>query len=748
MARPLAVIGFTYFLSLMAASVMGLSLTVVVAVLLALFFIMALVFRLFQKRPAVMAALLTGVAAMTLFGYHQAAVVIPQERMAGKDVPFKAVVLDEIERDNGSRCYVVTVTESADLPKGTRLLLWTADRETVFERYEVIGGEAASLRLVGSDRFFSSSKADGIRLQGWLSTGAEITLEGTHRPWYSFLFNIRDKLGSNIREELPGQDGALLMSMCLGNTNGLSGENELAFRGAGLSHLLAVSGLHTSVIAGGVLALLKLLRVPKRGAAVVTSFVILAFMVITGGTPSVMRAGIMCLVLLAGMLVNRKPDGLNSLGLALLLILIGDIDALYDIGLWLSFAAAWGLLVMVPFWRGYILRCPFWIKHKFFVPVAETLLVTMSATLATLPIIALSFGEFSMISPAANLLAVLPGSLLVEFGCLAAVVGCLPMLAPVSHLLFVVARGIASYLFAVVGRLGTTPLSRVRLDKPYLLFWLLTSLLFVYLGWRLLQIRGLRLSLALSLILLFFGVGTEMIAMKGVTSINALNAGNGNAVLLEKDGHRGLVMAGNSKGFAGRVASSLYYKGISQLDFIVLSDGSDRATFEIGTLLQAVETDCVLYPKEGTNSYQVEAFTSAQAAAIRCIPLENAQVTLWDEGELIRLEDGWLRLCMGQTRLLFCPEGGDAAALPNNWKQAHLVFFQVTPPQNAHILESLGGVMSCYAEKLPESAPLLPWGNYPLHFTAETGDVVAFTRGKGDMGFRRAIGSGRAATFN
>lgn len=733
MARPLAVIGFTYFLSLMAASVMGLSLTVVAAVLLALFFIFALIFRLFQRRVAVMAVLLTCVTALAAFAYHQVAVVIPQERMEGKNVPFTAVVLDEMLQESGSRCYIVTVTESMNLPKGTRLRLWTADRETAFDRYEVIRGEAANLRMLNSDSFFAASKADGILLQGVLSSGAEISIEGSRRPWYSFLYDIRDKLGGNIQGALPRQEGALLMSMCLGNKNTLSAEHEAAFRGAGLSHLLAVSGLHTSVIAGGVLALLKMLRVPKRASALVTGGVIIGFMIITGCTPSVMRAGIMCLVLLAGMLVNRQPDGLNSLGLALLLILVWDMDALYDIGLWLSFAAAWGLLVMVPFWRGYMQERPFWKKYKMLLPVMNALLVTLSATVATLPVLALSFGEFSMISPAANLLAVLPGSLLVELGCLAAVTGCLPLLVPVSRLLFGLAKWIASYLFAVTDWLGATPLSAVRLDKPYLIVWLMGSLLFCYLGWRLLHMRGLRLSLALSLILLFFGVGTEMIAMKGVTTITALDAGDGTAVLMEKDGHRALVMTGDSAGLAGRVANALHWKGISRLDFVVLPGGDDRAVFEIGSLLEAVETEQILYQQKGDNSYQVEAFASA--SAMRCVPLENAQVSFWDDGKLVCREDGWLRISVGDTRLLFCPGNGDAAVLPDSWKQAHLVLYKAKPPANPYDIEALGGVYSSYTDGLTEAAPHLPWGRYPLYLTAETGDVTAFTRGGGDLKF-------------
>ena len=70
---------------------------------------------------------------------------------------------------------------------------------------------------------------------------------------------------------------------------------------------------------------------PRRLSALLTAAIVLIFMALTGFTPSVTRAGVMCLVLLAGQMVRREADSLNSLGLSLLLILAANPFAVMDV---------------------------------------------------------------------------------------------------------------------------------------------------------------------------------------------------------------------------------------------------------------------------------------------------------------------------------------------------------------------------------------------------------------------------------
>lgn len=139
-----------------------------------------------------------------------------------------------------------------------------------------------------------------------------------------------------------------MTAMCTGDKTALSPDVTFGFRQAGLSHLLAVSGLHMAILAQAVLGLLRFLRVPRRWAALGAAGVVVPFMLLTGMTPSVVRSGVMCLVLLAGQLLRRRADSRNSLGFALLLLVLPNPYVVLDVGLQLSFAATVGLVALGP----------------------------------------------------------------------------------------------------------------------------------------------------------------------------------------------------------------------------------------------------------------------------------------------------------------------------------------------------------------------------------------------------------------
>ena len=99
-------------------------------------------------------------------------------------------------------------------------------------------------------------------------------------------------------------------------------------------------------------------------------------------------------------------------------------------------------------------------------------------------------------------------------------------------------------------------------------------------------------------------------------------------------------------------------------------------------------------------------------------------------------EDGWLRLYLGDTSLLFCPAHGDAAMLSADRRCANYVIFTEAPPRHVTALTAQGGVLGCSEERVSYVTKALPWGVYPISLTAE-GDVAVMTRGLGDLTMRQ-----------
>ncbi len=202
------------------------------------------------------------------------------------------------------------------------------------------------------------------------------------------------------QRHLPPASAALLLGLLLGERTDLPREADEAFRRAGVYHILAVSGFNVALIASTVFLGLSLLRLPRRLVAAVAMFLLIGFALVVGGQPSVIRATVMGVLLLLGLLLGRESNLYNSLALAALLIFLWRPGDLWEPGFQLSFAATAGILYLSRPWiesleaRGW----PTWL--------AASVAVSLGAQLAVLPIMLIHFNQLSLIGIAANLVVV------------------------------------------------------------------------------------------------------------------------------------------------------------------------------------------------------------------------------------------------------------------------------------------------------------------------------------------------------
>ncbi|HUG37677.1 MAG TPA: DNA internalization-related competence protein ComEC/Rec2 [Candidatus Limnocylindrales bacterium] len=206
---------------------------------------------------------------------------------------------------------------------------------------------------------------------------------------------------ATLRVHLPEGSATLLGGLLLGERVGLPRETDEAFRRAGVYHVLAVSGFNVALLASTVFVTLALLGVPRRGAAAVAAVVLIAFALVVGGQPSVLRATIMGLLLLAGVMLDRESELMNALAWAALLVLTWRPGDLWDPGFQLSFAATAGIIYLAP---GAIARLAGWGCPR---GVATALAVSAGAQCAVTPFMLAHFNQLSLIGVAANL-AVVP----------------------------------------------------------------------------------------------------------------------------------------------------------------------------------------------------------------------------------------------------------------------------------------------------------------------------------------------------
>ena len=172
---------------------------------------------------------------------------------------------------------------------------------------------------------------------------------------------VRQDIGRQVVEALPGQTGAIANALITGERGGIAEETNQAFRASGLFHILSISGLHMAIMGGAVFVSVRLilaampaiaLRYPvKKWAAAAAMIGALAYLMISGAASATVRSYIMISIMFLAVLLDRPAIELRNVALAALLILLAWPESLLDPGFQMSFAAVVGLVSVYEWLR-------------------------------------------------------------------------------------------------------------------------------------------------------------------------------------------------------------------------------------------------------------------------------------------------------------------------------------------------------------------------------------------------------------
>lgn len=240
-----------------------------------------------------------------------------------------------------------------------------------------------------------------------LNVAPLVTTSGTPRvesgpgPVQSTMNQLRDGLGLATAERDP-EGASLVAGLAIGDESGQSPELSEAMLRSGLSHLTAVSGGNTAIVLILVLGLARILPTPIWFQAIAGGLALLGYLILVGPQPSVLRASVMGAVVLVGLARGGFVPGLPVLSLAALLLLLLDPSLAVSLGFSLSVAATAGLLLLAPFVRRGLARIPVLGRAPEW--FCDALAVTLSAQIATAPILLAVGNDISLAAVPANLL--------------------------------------------------------------------------------------------------------------------------------------------------------------------------------------------------------------------------------------------------------------------------------------------------------------------------------------------------------
>ncbi|MGI8926298.1 MAG: ComEC/Rec2 family competence protein [Tepidiformaceae bacterium] len=314
--------------------------------------------------------------------------VVSSEPDPGQVTTSYEVAVTRIEHGGETRGKVrLTLSQFAELRRGQRVLVrGKLEAAPVFDDFDYRG---LLLRrgVVGTMLF------------------PQVEIAGEPSRWdpRPAITGARLDLEDALARSLPEPEASLGAGIAFGRDSNIPDELYEDFRRTGLAHIVAVSGTNVALVAALTFFLLTP-AVGRRAAVFPAGAAIVAYVLMAGLSASVVRAGIMAVVFLVGAWLGRQRSALAALGAAAIVMTAISPAAAQEAGFQLSLAATAGLIVFGPWLKWAMDRALAAHPITAWVPgwVTQVAALSLSATIATTPIIWATFGRVSLIGPLAN----------------------------------------------------------------------------------------------------------------------------------------------------------------------------------------------------------------------------------------------------------------------------------------------------------------------------------------------------------
>ena len=495
----------------------------------------------------------------------------------------------------------------------------------------VISGEFR-LRFTGSggqeDVTFHPGK--GIFLLAYAQGDVDVTESET--PTIKFLpAELRRGIQNTLDAAFPADTVGFARALLLGDSSKLSPEDDTAFQVSGIRHVIAVSGLHVSILFSFVYCVFGKRRIPT---ALIGIPLLILFAAIAGITPSIVRACIMQCLMIFALLFRKEYDPPTALSFAVLTMLLVNpftvTSASFQlsvgciIGIFLFYSRIYNyLLTVLPAPKGKTLR-GLLIRWG-----AGCIAVTLSAMAITTPLTAYYFGAVSIVGILTNLLTLWVISF-VFYGCMLACLAGAVWIGAGKVVGMVVAWPIRYVLFTS-RTLASTPISSVYTSSIYIILWLIFCFVLV-IAFLLMKRKKPVVLISCIILGLALSVAASYLEPKlDDFRVTVVDVGQGQAVLLQSGDETILVDCGGDTGqsAANTVAQQLLSQGITRLDSLILTHFDDDHAGGAAYLMDRIPADKLYLPDCSDDGNLKEELKDAFSDRIIWITQKDEQSGNW-----------------------------------------------------------------------------------------------------------------------
>lgn len=649
MSRPFALVGLTVFFTLailgdLSQKTVMVFLTVLIAAL-----IVSLVFPGIRRQRFFSAALASAALACLLLICVNEFYYYPVLSLDGKDFTARITVTGDTVIKNGKYYFEGKATEIDGEKASVRLRLVFGEPPAA-EPYDEIEGRFRFFALGKENDYSMKSYKAENRFLGAYPAGENVNIINVPEKDKHIMYRIsvlRRSIKEAIMQMLPNDYGGLCTALILGDDSCLSGKAYEALRSCGVTHIICVSGLHISLWSSAILFILRRLKIKEKAACLADCGAVVLFMLLAGMTYSVVRAGIMMLIYILGIIISRERDSLNSLGLSLAIIAAANPFSMSSTSLQLSALATLGIIIYSDFIRPelhFLNRIPTVLNS-----ILQTLFVTCAVTVFTLPVTLSVFGTFNFLVYPANILIVWPAEICMISGALASAV--FMMFGPVFNVPGFIAGVCAKAVIFLSEKLSRISFLNIPFSRKeaYLvltgLFVLAVFLLVIY------YFSGKNAGFGIAVFTLTFLTVILCFGIVGrrETRMTVFDVGNGSAVLVSHEGTNVLIDCGGTDyDSLGTILYGLNCAG-GRTEALILTGSDKYCTSNLAGVIEAASPGiiaCDGFPRgfeiltEGRNTVTLDREFSVNSIDVVPIEYQNGNKCV-----MVKTEDGSFLIC-------------------------------------------------------------------------------------------------------
>ena len=522
--------------------------------------------------------------------------------------------------------------------KTYRVRYYLYSKELVAPGDKITGEVRLRYTADGGSKEPTYHRGEGIFLLGYCDDETVVS-RADQIPARYFAAVLRQRITALLNATFPADTLAFARALLLGDSSLLTYEMDTAFSASGIRHVIAVSGLHVSILFCLVYLLLGERRVltPIIGIAV-----LLLFAAVAGFTPSVVRACIMQGIMLLALLFNKEYDPPTALSVAVLTMLVVNPIAVTSVSLQLSAGCMVGIFLFTGRIHDYFLDEKRFgpakgksLKAKLIRWVVGSVSVTLGAMSVTTPLCAVYFGSVSLVGILTNLLTLWIISF-VFYGIMAACVAGAVWLPLGEGIAWLISWPIR-FVTGTATFLSSFPIAAVYTCSIYIVLWIVGCyvLLSVFLFCRKKHPILLVCCMAVSLCVCLGASWLE--PRMDDYRMTVMDVGQGQCILLQNDDRYYLVDCGGDYGedAADTAAQLLLSQGIYEIDGLILTHYDEDHAGGAEAFLSRIRVNAIYLPEMDDPSGIREALTDKYSDSIiwiaqdREMPVSGANITLY-----------------------------------------------------------------------------------------------------------------------